>query len=75
MRQEYIEPDIKTEELESTSLLAGSGMTGKIDGKVEIEYGGEDDGTHDPEAKLQIQFADMWEDEEETKVTNWDSFD
>ena len=73
MRQEYIEPDIKTEELESTSLLAGSGMSGKIDGKVEIEYGGEDDGTHDPEAK--ISFADMWEDEEETKVTNWDSFD
>lgn len=73
MRQEYIEPDIKTEELESTSLLAGSGMTGKIGDKIEIEYGGDDDGTHEPEAKISL--TDIWEDEEEIKVTNWDSFD
>lgn len=73
MKQEYIEPVIKTEELDSTALLAGSGMTGKIGDKIEIGYGGEDNGTHEPEAK--ISFTDIWEDEEETKVTNWDSFD
>ena len=71
MKQVYIEPDIKIEEFESVKLLAGSGgVTGK-DGQ--IQYGGEDDGTHDADVK--IQFTDIWEDEEETKVTNWDSFD
>ena len=73
MKQEYIEPVIKTEELDSAALLAGSGMTGKIGDKIEIGSGGDDDGTHEPEAK--ISFTDIWEDEEETKVTNWDSFD
>ncbi len=73
MKQEYIEPVVKTEELDSTALLAGSGMTGKISDKVEIDYGGEDDGTHEPEAK--ISFTDIWADDEETVNVNWDSFD
>lgn len=73
MKQEYIEPDIKTEELDSTALLAGSGMTGKIDDKIEIGSGGDDDGTHEPEAK--ISFTDIWADDEETVNVNWDSFD
>ena len=75
MKQVYIEPDIKTEELDSTELLGGStGVTGGGTAS-DIDYGGEDDGSHEPEAKLQIQFADIWEDEEETKGINWDSFD
>ena len=73
MKQVYIEPDIKTEELESTELLAGSGMTGQIGETIEIDYGGEDNGTHEPEAK--ISFTDIWADDEETVNVNWDSFD
>ncbi len=73
MKQEYIEPVIKTEELDSTALLAGSGMTGKIGDKIEISNGGDDDGTHEPEAK--ISFTDIWADDEETVNVNWDSFD
>lgn len=75
MKQEYIEPDIKIEALDSIEILAGTGGVTGGGTASDIGYGGEDNGTHDPEAKLQIQFADMWEDEEETKVTNWDSFD
>ena len=77
MKQEYIEPDIKIEALDSTELLGGStGVTGGGTAS-DIDYGGVDDGTGTiiPEAKLQIQFADIWEDEEETKGINWDSFD
>ena len=72
MKQEYIEPVVKTEELDSTALLAGSGMTGKIGDKVEIDYGGEDDGTHEPEAKLNIVFHDIWAEDEETENDRWD---
>ena len=74
MKQVYIEPDIKTEELDSTELLGGStGVTGGGTAS-DIDYGGEDDGTGTiiPEAKLQIQFADMWEDDEETENDRWD---
>ena len=73
MKQVYIEPVIKTTELDSTELLAGSGLTGQIDQDIEIDYGGEDDGTHEPEAK--ISFTDIWADDEETVNVNWDSFD
>ena len=73
MKQEYIEPVIKTEVLDSTALLAGSGMTGQIGETIEIGNGGDDDGTHEPEAK--ISFTDIWADDEETVNVNWDSFD
>ncbi len=73
MKQVYIEPDIKTEELDSTELLGGStGVTGGGTAS-DIDYGGEDDGTHEPEAK--ISFTDIWADDEETVNVNWDSFD
>ena len=73
MKQEYIEPDIKIEALDSIEILAGTGGVTGGGTASDIDYGGEDDGTHEPEAK--ISFTDIWEDEEETKVTNWDSFD
>ena len=72
MKQVYIEPDIKTEELESTELLAGSGMTGQIGETIEIGNGGDDDGTHEPEAKLNIVFHDIWAEDEETENDRWD---
>ena len=73
MKQEYIEPYIKTEELDSTELLSGSrGVTGGGTAS-DIDYGGEDDGSHDPEAK--ISFTDIWNDEEETVNVNWDSLE
>jgi hypothetical protein len=71
MKQVYIEPVIKTTELDSTELLAGSGMTGQIDQDIEIDYGGEDDGTHEPDAK--INFTDIWDDDEDTENDIWDS--
>ena len=60
MKQEYIKPVIKTTELDSTELLGGStGVTGGGTAS-DIDYGGEDDGTHEPEAKLNIVFHDIW---------------
>ena len=47
-------------------------MTGKIGDKVEIGYGGDDDGTHEPEAKLNIVFHDIWAEDEETENDRWD---
>ena len=73
MKQEYIEPDIKIEALDSIEILAGTGGVTGGGTASDIDYGGEDDGTHEPEAK--ISFTDIWADDEETKVTNWDSFD
>ena len=73
MKQEYIEPDIKIEALDSIELLAGTGGVTGGGTASDIDYGGVDDGNHDPEAK--ISFTDIWADDEETKVTNWDSFD
>lgn len=73
MKQEYIEPDIKIEALDSIEILAGTGGVTGGGTASDIDYGGEDDGSHEPEAK--ISFTDIWADDEETKVTNWDSFD
>ena len=73
MKQEYIEPDIKIEALDSIEILAGTGGVTGGGTASDIDYGGEDDGTHDPEAK--ISFTDIWADDEETVNINWDSFD
>jgi len=73
MKQEYIEPDIKIEALDSIEILAGTGGVTGGGTASDIDYGGEDDGTHDPEAK--ISFTDIWADDEETVNVNWDSFD
>ena len=54
MKRVYFEPQIKLILDINTELLVGSsgGVTGSIDGDVQIEYGGVDEeGTIDPEAK------------------------
>lgn len=73
MKQEYIEPDIKIEALDSIEILAGTGGVTGGGTASDIDYGGEDNGTHEPEAK--ISFTDIWADDEETVNVNWDSFD
>ena len=73
MKQEYIEPDIKIEALDSIEILVGTGGVTGGGTASDIDYGGEDDGTHEPEAK--ISFTDIWADDEETVNVNWDSFD
>ena len=73
MKQEYIEPDIKIEALDSIEILAGTGGVTGGGTASDIDYGGEDDGTHEPEAK--ISFTGIWADDEETVNVNWDSFD
>ena len=71
MKQEYIEPDIKIEALDSIELLAGTGGVTGGGTASDIDYGGEDDGTHEPEAK--ISFTDIWDDDEDTENDIWDS--
>lgn len=73
MKQEYIEPDIKIEALDSIEILAGTGGVTGGGTASDIDYGGVDNGTHEPEAK--ISFSDIWADDEETVNVNWDSFD
>ena len=71
MKQEYIEPDIKIEALDSIEILAGTGGVTGGGTASDIDYGGEDDGTHEPEAK--ISFTDIWDDDEDTENNIWDS--
>ena len=71
MKQEYIEPDIKIETLDSIEILAGTGGVTGGGTASDIDYGGEDDGTHEPEAK--INFTDIWDDDEDTENDIWDS--
>jgi hypothetical protein len=71
MKQEYIEPDIKIEALDSIEILAGTGGVTGGGTASDIDYGGEDDGTHEPEAK--INFTDIWDDDEDTENDIWDS--
>ena len=56
---EYQTPEVKVKALFSEQLLQGS-VTGT--GGAEIGYGGEDDGTHDPSSKTNIQTHSVWED-------------
>ncbi len=72
MKQEYIEPDIKIEALDSIEILAGTGGVTGGGTASDIDYGGEDDGTHEPEAKLNIVFHDIWAEDEETENDRWD---
>jgi hypothetical protein len=71
MKQEYIEPDIKIEALDSIEILAGTGGVTGGGTASDIDYGGEDDGTHEPDAK--INFTDIWDDDEDTENDIWDS--
>ena len=54
---EYNRPEIRITVLSFESLLGGA--SGENDGTHIIDWGGEDDGTHDPGAK------DFWDDEED----------
>lgn len=74
MKQEYIEPDIKIEALDSIEILAGTGGVTGGGTASDIGYGGEDDGTGTiiPEAKLNIVFHDIWAEDEETENDRWD---
>lgn len=72
MKQEYIEPDIKIEALDSIEILAGTGGVTGGGTASDIDYGGEDNGTHEPEAKLNIVFHDIWAEDEETENDRWD---
>ena len=72
MKQEYIEPDIKIEALDSIEILAGTGGVTGGGTASDIDYGGVDDGNHDPEAKLNIVFHDIWAEDEETENDRWD---
>lgn len=63
MKRVYFEPQIKLILDINTELLVGSsgGVTGSIDGDVQIDYGGVDEqGTIDPEAKP-CTIYDAWE--------------
>jgi hypothetical protein len=71
MKQEYIEPDIKIEALDSIEILASTGGVTGGGTASDIDYGGVDDGTHEPEAK--ISFTDIWDDDEDTENDIWDS--
>lgn len=71
MKQVYIEPDIKIEALDSIEILAGTGGVTGGGTASDIDYGGEDDGTHEPDAK--INFTDIWDDDEDTENDIWDS--
>ena len=72
MKQEYIEPDIKIEALDSIEILAGTGGVTGGGTASDIGYGGDDDGSHEPEAKLNIVFHDIWAEDEETENDRWD---
>ena len=72
MKQEYIEPDIKIEALDSIEILAGTGGVTGGGTASDIDYGGVDNGTHEPEAKLNIVFHDIWAEDEETENDRWD---
>ena len=78
MKRVYFEPQIKLILDINTELLVGSsgGVTGSIDGDVQIDYGGVDEeGTIDPEAKKNSYSVweernsnviyDIWNDDED----------
>lgn len=54
----YIQPQTEITKAVYTHMLATSGVTGT--GGAEIGWGGEDDGTHDPDVKGEA-WTDIWE--------------
>lgn len=55
----YQTPEVKVKTLFMESLMAGSGVSASDQG---IEYGGIDDGTHDPDAKDGFKSHSVWDD-------------
>lgn len=61
MKKEYVRPRVMTIMCMGEDFILGSkGVTGNNG----IEYGGVDDGTHDPAAKEYKSF-DLWDEEDE----------
>ncbi len=61
MKRKYLAPQIKLILDINSELLVGSsgGVTGSIDGDVQIDYGGVDEqGTIDPSAKQESFYSD-----------------
>ena len=50
MKKIYIQPQTDVCEMLPAQIIAASGVTG-TGGGVDLGYGGEDDGTHDPNVK------------------------
>lgn len=59
MKKLYIQPETIVCEAMPAQILAGSGASGTVDGNPEIDFGGVDDGTHDPGAKG--DWGDIWD--------------
>ncbi len=57
----YQTPEVKVKALFMDQLMAGS-TGGFIDGNKEIGFGGEDDGSHDAEAKDGFKSHSVWDD-------------
>ena len=57
----YQAPEVKVKAVFTEQLMAGSGVTGSVDGDVVIGWGGEDDGTHEADAKL-YGSTSVWDD-------------
>lgn len=54
----YIQPQTEVTKAILTQILSASGVTGT--GDATIDWGGEDDGTHDPDIKGE-SWSDIWD--------------
>ncbi len=48
MKKRYQQPELEIKEMILDSLMD---ISGNLDGQTEFEFEGDDDGTHDPDAK------------------------
>lgn len=60
MKKLYIQPETIVCEAMPAQILAGSGVSGNVDGNPEIDFGGVDDsGSKDPAVKG--DWGDIWD--------------
>lgn len=59
MKKLYIQPETIVCETLPAQMLAVSGAQGNVDGTPSIDFGGTDDGTHDPAVKG--EWSDIWD--------------
>lgn len=59
-KKAYYSPETETISNMSFNVWAGSGGEGLYSGGSGIEYGGEDDGTIEPDAKEQVHWGNLW---------------
>lgn len=61
MKKLYVQPKTDVCEIQlNTQILAGSPAVTGTGGGVDLGYGGEDDGTHDPNVKGN-SWGDIWD--------------